>query len=78
VFGFNDYRDQSWAPNFIDDENRYAFGKQADMAKWNLRRLANAFTGTPFFADGQYSHKHAACKMSACITAHKRYSLLLR
>lgn len=51
VFGFLSKYDPSWAPNHIDDTARYAFGAQPEIAKWNLQRLSDALTGTPFLAD---------------------------
>jgi len=51
VYAFLSRYDTSWAPNHIDEEARYAFGAQREIAKWNLRRLADALTGTPFEED---------------------------
>merc|ERR1712224_778443 len=51
VYGFLAKYDVDWAPNLIDDEKRYAFGSQRAIAKWNLRRLADALVGKPFEAD---------------------------
>lgn len=51
VYGFLASYDESWAPNHIDDDSRYAFGAQRDIAAWNLRRFADALTGTAFQGD---------------------------
>ena len=51
VYGFLSAYDPSWAPNHIDDEARYAFGKQRSIGRWNLERLADALTGTRFVTD---------------------------
>ena len=47
VYGFLDRYDQNWAPNHIDDEKRYAFGRQPEMVKWDLQRLVEALSGGP-------------------------------
>ncbi|CAK9047517.1 unnamed protein product [Durusdinium trenchii] len=51
VYGFLSKYDPGWAPNHIDDTARYAFGAQPEIAKWNLERLSDALTGTPFLVD---------------------------
>jgi len=42
VFGFITNFDTEFTPNYIDSENRYKFGDQAKMMKWNLQKLADA------------------------------------
>ena len=42
VYGFMEAYDEGYVANHIDDESRYAFGKQAEMMRWNLRQLASA------------------------------------
>ena len=51
VFGWLDRYDDAFTPNHIDEDRRYAFGAQPTIAVWNLQRLADAMTGTPFTAD---------------------------
>ena len=42
-YGWVDNFDPGWTPNTTDAEGRrYCFGRQADMARWNLERLADA------------------------------------
>ncbi|MBP6456773.1 MAG: YdiU family protein [Chitinophagaceae bacterium] len=42
-FGFLENYDENWTPNTTDAQGkRYAFGKQAQVAFWNLIQLANA------------------------------------
>ena len=55
VFGFITRFDPSFTPNFIDTESRYAFGKQRDIMYWNLQRLSDALTGTPFHSDNSFN-----------------------
>ena len=52
VFGWMEKFDPKFTPNLIDDEMRYAYGQQKSIARWNLERVADAMTGTPFLADG--------------------------
>jgi uncharacterized protein YdiU (UPF0061 family) len=64
VFGFvNDY-DVTFAPNLIDDEDRYAFGRQKDIGWWNLHRLKDALTGTPYVNDYRNEPSWDASKSS--------------
>ena len=56
VFGFVDRWDPSYAPNLVDDEGQYAFGKQPAAAGWNVHMLARAFTGTRFANDYRPGH----------------------
>ena len=42
VFGFLGKYDLQWTSNHIDEENRYRFGNQKQIGKWNLRRLIGA------------------------------------
>ena len=43
-FGFLDSYDAQWTPNTTDaGQRRYAFGRQMDVAAWNLSRLAHGF-----------------------------------
>ena len=51
VFGFMGPFDHAFTANHIDDEARYAFGKQARAMQFNLRRLADAFQGKKFPRD---------------------------
>lgn len=51
VYGFIDSYDTRFAPNHIDDEKRYAYGRQQAIGAWNLERLADAFTGKPYKND---------------------------
>jgi uncharacterized protein YdiU (UPF0061 family) len=46
VFGFLTRFNPSWAPNFIDDQKRYAFKEQPAIALWNLQRLSDSLTGS--------------------------------
>lgn len=42
-YGWLDHYDPHWTPNITDASGRrYAFGQQADIARWNLIRLAHA------------------------------------
>ena len=42
-YGWVDNFDPSWTPNTTDAEGRrYCFGRQPEMARWNLERLAEA------------------------------------
>jgi uncharacterized protein YdiU (UPF0061 family) len=42
-YGWIDNYDPDWTPNTTDEENRrYRFGQQAQIAHWNLSRLAEA------------------------------------
>ena len=42
-YGWVDNFDPSWTPNTTDgDGRRYCFGRQPEMARWNLERLAEA------------------------------------
>jgi len=42
-YGWIDDFDLDWTPNTSDRyENRYAFGKQAQISQWNIMQLANA------------------------------------
>jgi len=42
-YGWTDNYDPDWTPNTTDEENRrYRFGQQAQIAHWNLSRLAEA------------------------------------
>ena len=53
VFGFMESYEEGYSPNYIDDDSRYAFGRQPSAAVWNLARVADALTGTPFVADSE-------------------------
>ena len=48
-YGWIDNFDPAWTPNTTDaDSRRYCFGRQPDVARWNLERLADALaTITP-------------------------------
>ena len=46
VFGFIHDHDDKFTPNLIDEESRYAFGKQKPIGKWNVERLADALSGS--------------------------------
>jgi uncharacterized protein YdiU (UPF0061 family) len=49
-YGWIDNYDPDWTPNTTDrDRRRYRFGQQAQVAFWNLSRLAGALA--PLFAD---------------------------
>ena len=64
VYGFISGYSPSFVANKVDDEGRYAFGKQAEMMRWNLQRLADALSGrrggrplpTPAAPDAQVRH----------------------
>eukprot|EP00038_Savillea_parva_P007924 m.173342 g.173342 ORF g.173342 m.173342 type:complete len:359 (+) comp13681_c0_seq1:140-1216(+) len=58
VFGFINAYDTAFAPNQIDDEARYAFGRQRDIGWWNLQRLRDAVTGTPYINDYSSDRAH--------------------
>lgn len=48
-YGWIDNYDPEWTPNTTDEENRrYRFGQQAQIAHWNLARLAEALA--PLFS----------------------------
>ena len=42
VFGFVGKYDLQWTSNHIDEENRYRFGNQKQIGRWNLHRLIDA------------------------------------
>ncbi len=49
-YGWIDDYDPDWTPNTTDAQGRrYAFGRQAEIAYWNLSKLAGALA--PLFAD---------------------------
>jgi serine/tyrosine/threonine adenylyltransferase len=49
-YGWIDNYDPDWTPNTTDEENRrYRFGQQAQIAYWNLSRLAEALA--PLFPE---------------------------
>jgi len=49
-YGWVDNFDPGWTPNTTDAAGRrYCFGRQPDIARWNLERLADALR--PLFAD---------------------------
>ena len=60
VFGWLERYDEEFVPNLIDTSSRYAYGAQPHVARWNLERVADAMTGTPFLTDREpvliYSH----------------------
>lgn len=41
-FGFMDVYNPRYVPNTSDDEARYRYDAQPDVARWNLRKLAKA------------------------------------
>ena len=44
-YGWIDNFDPAWTPNTTDSEGRrYCFGRQAEVARWNLERLADALS----------------------------------
>ncbi len=44
-YGWVDNFDPAWTPNTTDaDGRRYCFGRQPEIARWNLQRLAEALT----------------------------------
>ena len=51
VYGWMERTDDAFVPNHVDDEARYAFGKQAEMMRWNLRQLAQALGGVRYLQD---------------------------
>jgi len=57
VYGYITSYDPEWAPNYIDGQNRYAFGKQAEIVKWNLERIADALTGKVYENDNEKDAK---------------------
>eukprot|EP00511_Aplanochytrium_stocchinoi_P010288 CAMPEP_0204860764 /NCGR_PEP_ID=MMETSP1348-20121228/831_1 /ASSEMBLY_ACC=CAM_ASM_000700 /TAXON_ID=215587 /ORGANISM="Aplanochytrium stocchinoi, Strain GSBS06" /LENGTH=633 /DNA_ID=CAMNT_0052009691 /DNA_START=209 /DNA_END=2111 /DNA_ORIENTATION=- len=54
VFGWISNWNETYTPNFIDTEGRYAFGRQPEIALWNLQRLADALSGSRYTADSEY------------------------
>ncbi len=55
-YGWLEDFDPSWTPNTTDGEGkRYGFGRQADIAHWNLGCLAQALA--PLFADHEPLHE---------------------
>eukprot|EP01063_Lacrimia_lanifica_P014696 TRINITY_DN21253_c0_g1_i1.p1 TRINITY_DN21253_c0_g1~~TRINITY_DN21253_c0_g1_i1.p1 ORF type:complete len:728 (+),score=205.04 TRINITY_DN21253_c0_g1_i1:43-2226(+) len=53
VYGWISAWDRDWAPNHIDTDGRYAFGRQAEIVHWNLQRLADALTAQGPLHDGK-------------------------
>lgn len=51
VYGFLSRLDRVFVPSHIDTDGRYAFDNQPKIAEWNLRRVADAMTGTAFLED---------------------------
>ncbi|MBF0371040.1 MAG: YdiU family protein [Magnetococcales bacterium] len=44
-YGWIDHFDANWTPNTTDsEEHRYAYGRQPEIARWNLERLAEALS----------------------------------
>jgi len=44
-YGWIDHFDAGWTPNTTDAQGkRYCFGRQSDIARWNLERLADALS----------------------------------
>lgn len=44
-YGWVDHFDAGWTPNTTDAQGRrYCFGRQADIGRWNLERLADALS----------------------------------
>jgi serine/tyrosine/threonine adenylyltransferase len=44
-YGWVDHFDAGWTPNTTDAQGRrYCFGRQSDIARWNLERLADALS----------------------------------
>ena len=39
-YGFMEYYDEEYIPNYSDNEGRYAYGKQKEIFEWNLNILA--------------------------------------
>ncbi|MEO5340346.1 MAG: YdiU family protein [Magnetococcus sp. MYC-9] len=45
-YGWIDHFDPAWTPNTTDRQGRrYCFGRQAEIGRWNLERLADALAG---------------------------------
>jgi uncharacterized protein YdiU (UPF0061 family) len=70
VFGWiGAFRDADrFVPNFIDENARYAFGKQKRIALWNLNRLADAFAGVKQYVaddDGRDMRSEEARRLRA-------------
>jgi uncharacterized protein YdiU (UPF0061 family) len=70
-YGWLEGYDQDWTPNTTDNQNRrYRFGNQPQVAKWNLYKLANAIyplvdEAEPFqelldWFDTEYHEKYTA------------------
>lgn len=67
-YGWIDNFDADWTPNTTDaQQRRYRFGQQAEIAHWNLNRLANALvpafaTTDPLYAGlARYSETYNRC-----------------
>ena len=59
-YGWLEDFDPSWTPNTTDSEGkRYAFGRQAEIAHWNLGCLAQALA--PLFEDHAPLHEGLRC-----------------
>ena len=42
-YGFLEYYDEGFICNHSDNDGRYSYGNQAEMAKWNLDKLSETF-----------------------------------
>jgi uncharacterized protein YdiU (UPF0061 family) len=69
-YGWIDDFDLDWTPNTTDAEGRrYRFGQQAQIAYWNLTRLASALA--PVFASEDPLHAGLLCYESAFVAADR-------
>jgi uncharacterized protein YdiU (UPF0061 family) len=72
-YGWIDDFDLGWTPNTTDAEGRrYRFGRQPEIAYWNLTRLASALV--PLFDAHDPLHEGLARYESAYVTAYREQS----
>jgi hypothetical protein len=72
-YGFINRFLPGFAPNQIDEESRYAFGKQRDIGWWNVQRLRDAAVGTPYINDWEKStNQHNGHHLTLLVLAHAR------
>ncbi len=69
-YGWIDDYDPDWTPNTTDAQgHRYAFGRQAEIAYWNLSQLARALS--PLFDNPESLHAGLECFITAYTTADR-------
>ena len=71
-YGWIDDYDPDWTPNTTDAQGRrYAFGRQAEIAYWNLSQLARALS--PLFGDPEPLHAGLEHYINSYTTADRRH-----